>query len=220
MIQALHAMAVEQVADPTSDVVFGWFALVVPVAAFAIRGIIRAFTAETWVLRDCGQNIQDVRDVALTSEIRPTLAAIVVAVHPYVDLDSEGTFLPGEPGNPENEVQRVLAYRATTFSTPVAKLEEHYANVHRAACVHGRRVAHARRAGVAMAVFLLGWIYVGVLLVFPQWSEAEGPLIPVVAVLGVSLGWASAEWLASNRENNHLSTLARVVRAKSQGETR
>ena len=86
---------------------FGWMGLIIPVSVAAITAIVRAFTAKSRILKDCGDDVAEVRDVVLTANVRPVLAAVIVRIQPYVDF-SKKKFLAGEPGDPEIETQRVL----------------------------------------------------------------------------------------------------------------
>lgn len=199
---------------------FGWLGLIVPIASLAFLCIVRAFSAEDRVRRDCDDQIADVRDSTMSAEIRPTLGAIIAKIQPYMDWSQPGSFLPGEPGDPELEAARILGYRAATFSGPLTTLEEHYAKVHRARSTHGRCVAHAQRCGVAMGVFLIAWIYLGFRLSLPDVAFPAVLSIAAVTVLAGAGGWAAAEWWGSNREMNGLSVLARAARLLSGGETR
>lgn len=194
----------------------GWMGLIIPVSAAAITAIVRAFTAETRVLKDCGADVVSVRDLVLTARVRPVLAAVIVRIQPYVDFKK--TFLAGEPGDPEIETQRVLGANPT-FADAYTALEFHYAEIHRAQSVHDRRVAHARRIGWGAFVLLLAWVYFGFWLCMPS---VDLPVLSTVLALIIgagSLGWIGAEALGSVRESNTLSDLARKARTLG-GSTR
>ena len=193
-----------------------WMGLIIPVAGLAITALVRAFTAKSRVLKDCGDDVASVRDLVLTDSVRPVLAGVIVRIQPYVDFKKR--FLAGEPGDPEIETRRVLGANPT-FSDVYADLESHYAVIHRAQSVHDRRVAHANRIGLAAFIFLLAWVYFGFWLCMPS---VDFPVIATVAALIVasgSLGWIGAEALGSVRESNNLSDLARKAR-NSGGSTR
>lgn len=194
----------------------GWMGLIIPVSVAAITAIVRALTAKSRVLKDCGDDVASVRDLVLTDSVRPVLAAVIVRIQPYVEFKKR--FLAGEPGDPEIEARRVLGANPT-FSDAYADLESHYAVIHRAQSVHGRRVAHAKRIGWAASAFLLAWVYFGFWLCMPT---VDFPVLGSVAALIVgsgSLGWIGAEALGSVRESNTLSDLARKAR-NSGGSTR
>lgn len=194
----------------------GWMGLIIPVSVAAITAIVRAFTAKSRVLKDCGDDVASVRDLVLTDSVRPVLAAVIVRIHSYVDFKKKS--LPGEPGDPEIETRRILGANPT-FSDAYADLESHYAVIHRAQSVHGRRVAHAKRIGWAASSFLLVWVYFSFWLCLPS---VDFPVLASVAALIVgsgSLGWMGAEALGSVRESNNLSDLARQAR-NSGGSTR
>jgi hypothetical protein len=198
------------------DLQLGWMGLIIPVSVAAITAIMRAFTAKSRVLKDCGDDVASVRDLVLTDSVRPVLAALIVRIHPYVDFKKK--FLPGEPGDPEIETRRILGANPT-FSDAYADLESHYAVIHRAQSVHGRRVAHAKRIGWAAFFFLLAWMYFGFWLCLPS---VGFPVLASVAALIVgsgALGWIGAEALGSVRESNSLSDMARTAR-NSGGSTR
>jgi hypothetical protein len=195
----------------------GWLSIIIPVSIAATTAILRAFTAKSRILKDCGDDVASVRDLVLTERVRPVLAAVVVRIQPYVDFTKK-QFLAGEPGDPEIETRRVLSANPI-FSDAYADLESHYAVIHRARSVHGRRVAHARRIGWAASTFLLAWVYFGCWLCV---RSADFPDLASVAALFVgsgSLGWMGAEALGSVRESNNLSDLAREAR-NSGGSTR
>lgn len=199
-----------------SDLQLGWMGLLIPVSVAAITAIVRAFTAKTRVLKDCGDDVTSVRDLVLTDGVRPVLAEVIVRIQPYVDFKKE--FLAGEPGDPEIETRRVLGANPT-FADAYAVLESHYAEIHRAQSVHGRRVAHAKRVGWAALAFLLAWVYFGFWLCMPS---VDFPVLVSAFALIVgsgSLGWIGAEALGSVRESNTLSDLARKAR-NSGGSTR
>ena len=194
----------------------GWMGLIIPVSIAAVTAIVRAFTAKSRILKDCGDDVASVRDLVLTGSVRPVLASIIVRIQPYVDFKKK--FLAGEPGDPEIETRRVLGANPT-FSDVYADLESHYAEIHRAQSVHGRRVAHAKRIGWAAFTFLLAWAYFGFWLVLPS---IDFPVLASVAALIIgsgSLGWIGAEALGSVRESNNLSDLARKAR-NAGGSTR
>jgi hypothetical protein len=194
----------------------GWMGLIVPVSVAAITAIVRAFTAKSRVLKDCGDDVASVRDLALTDDVRPVLAALIVRIQPYVDFKRK--FLAGEPGDPEIETRRVLGANPT-FADTYADLESHYAVIHRAQSVHGRRVAHAKRIGWAAFAFQLAWVYFGFWLCMPS---VDFPVLAsefALMVGSAALGWISAEALGSVRESNTLSDLARNAR-NSGGSTR
>lgn len=194
----------------------GWLSLIIPVTVVAVTAIVRAFTAKTRVLKDCGDDVVSVRDLVLTESVRPVLAAVIVRIQPYVDFERE--FLAGEPGDPEIETRRVLSANPT-FAKDYADLEFHYAGIHRAQSVHGRRIAHAQRIGWAALIFMLAWAYCGFWLCMPS---VDFPVLASVfaLILGAgSLGWIGAEALGSVRERNTLSDLAREAR-NSGGSTR
>lgn len=195
----------------------GWMGLIIPVSVAAFTALVRAFTAKSRVLKDCGDDVTSVRDLVLTDSVRPVLAAVIVRIQPYVDFNKK-KFLAGEPGDPEIETRRVLGANPT-FSDAYADLESHYAVIHRAQSVHGRRVAHAKRIGCAAFTFLLAWVYFGFWLCLPS---VDFPVLASVFALIVgsgSLGWIGAEALGSVRESNTLSDLARKAR-NSGGSTR
>ncbi len=190
--------------------------LIIPVSVAAITAVVRAFTAKARVLKDCGDDVASVRDLVLTASVGPVLAAVIVRIQPYVDFDKE--FLAGEPGDPEVEAQRVLGANPT-FADAYAALESHYAEIHRAQSVHGRRVAHAKRIGFAAFAFLLSWVYFGFWLCMPSVDFPVVASALALTVAAASLGWIGAEALGSVRESNNLSDLARKAR-KSGGSTR
>ena len=64
----------------------GWMGLIIPVSVAAITAIVRAFTAKSRVLKDCGDDVASVRDLVLTDSVRPVLAAVIVRIQPYVDF--------------------------------------------------------------------------------------------------------------------------------------
>ncbi|QTF71144.1 hypothetical protein [Arthrobacter woluwensis] len=191
--------------------------LIIPVAIAAISAIVRAFTARTRVLKDCGDDVAAVRDFVLTVNVRPALAAVIIRIRPYVDFNKK-RFLAGEPGDPVIEIQRVLGVNPT-FANDYADLESHYSEIHRAQSVHDRRVAHAVRIGWAAFAFLLAWVYFGFWLCMPS---VDFPVFATVCALIVgagSLGWIGAEALGSVRERDILSELTRKAR-NSEGSTR
>lgn len=211
----IAAAAAETGSEP--ELQLGWMGLIVPVSIAAISAIVRAFTAKSRILKDCGDDVTDVRDLVLTESVRPVLASVVVRIHTIVDF-SKKKFLPGEPGDPEMEARRVLGANPT-FSDYYADLESHYAVIHRAQSVHGRRVAHAKRIGWAAFTFLLAWVYVGVWLCLPSVDFPVPASVAALIVGSGSLGWIGAEALGSVRESNNLSDLARKAR-NSGGSTR
>lgn len=214
MISWIQAASAKGGAGP--ELQLGWMGLIVPVAIAAITAIVRAFTAKARILKDCGDDVSSVRDLVLTDRVRPVLAAVVVAIQPYVDFKKK--FLAGEPGDPEMEARRVLGANPT-MADAYADLESHYAVIHKAQSVHGRRVAHAHRIGWASLTFLLAWVYFGFWLCMPS---VDFPVLASVAALIVgsgSLGWIASEALGSARESNNLSDLARQAR-NSGGSTR
>lgn len=194
----------------------GWMGLIIPVSFVAITAIAHAFTAKTRISKDCGDDVASVRDFVLTDNVRPVLAAVVVRTRPYVDFKKK--FLAGEPGDPEIETRRVLGANPT-FADAYSDLESHYAEIHRAQSVHGRRVAHAKRIGWAALTFLLALVYFGFWLCMPS---VDFPILASMFALVIgsgSLGWIGAEALGSARESNTLSDLARKAR-NSGGSTR
>lgn len=202
--------------DSPLELQLGWMGLIIPVSVAAITAVVRAFTARARVLKECGDDVTSVRDLVLTDSVRPVLAAVIVRIQPYVDFKKK--FLAGEPGDPEIEARRVLSGNPT-FADVYADLEFHYAEIHRAQSVHGRRVAHAMRIGCAAFAFLLAWVYFGFWLCMPS---VDFPTLVSVSALIVgsgSLGWIGAEALGSVRESNTLSDLARKAR-NSGGSTR
>lgn len=64
----------------------GWMGLIIPVSVAAITAIVRAFTAKTRVLKECGDDVASVRDLVLTDSVRPVLAAVIVRIQPYVEF--------------------------------------------------------------------------------------------------------------------------------------
>lgn len=197
----------------------GWLALVLPIAGAAITYIVRAFAAENRVRQECNDLAVDVRESTVSADVRPTLASIIVSIHPYMDWPTQGSYLPGEAGDPEIEAARILGYQAATFSDAFTSLEEHYTKIHRANSVHGSRVAHARRCGIAMSIFLVTWGYIGVWLILPALNFPSSITFGVVTLLAGSAGWAACEWWSSNQEMNNLSVLAREARQRSGGKT-
>jgi len=195
----------------------GWMGLIIPVSLAAISAIVRAFTAESRILKDCGDDVAQVRDGVLTDSVRPILASVIVRIQPYVDFSKKG-FLPGEPGDPEIDTRRVLGANPKFFDS-YADLESRYAVIHRAQSVHDRRVGHAKRIGCAAFVFLLAWVYFGFWLCMPEVGFPIPLSLAALAVLAASLGWIGAEALGSVRESNHLSGLARQARTTG-GSTR
>lgn len=195
----------------------GWMSLVLPVAIAAIGAIIRAFTAESRILKDCGDDVAHVRDLVLSERVRPTIAAVIVNIQPYVDFTAQ-SFLPGEPGDPEIETRRVLGANPIFFNS-YAALESDYSEIHRAQSVYDRRVEHVKRIGIAASVFLVAWIYAGLWLCMPTVNFPVALSLIVLVVLGTTLGWICAEALGSVRESNYLSSLARKARI-SGGSTR
>lgn len=207
-------VAVQTGSEP--ELQLGWMGLIIPVSVAAITAIARAFTAKSRILKDCGDDVASVRDHVLTGSVLPVLAWTIVQIQPYVTFKKK--FLAGEPGDPEMETRRVLGANPT-FSDAYADLESHFAEIHRAQSVHGRRVNHARRIGWAAFTFLLAWAYFGFWLVMPF---IEFPAVTSIVALIVgsgSLGWIGAEALGSVREGNTLSDLARKAR-NSGGSTR
>lgn len=195
----------------------GWMSLIIPVSIPAITAIVRAFTATTRVSKDCGDDVASVRDLVLTDNVRPVLAAVIVRIQPYVDFKKK-KILAGEPGDPEIEIRRVLGANPT-FADAYAELESHYAQIHRAQSVHGRRVAHLKRIGWAAFTFLLAWVYFGFWLCMPSVDFPVAASVCVLIVGSGSLGWIGAEALGSVRESNILSDLAQKAR-NSGGSTR
>jgi hypothetical protein len=195
----------------------GWMGLIIPVSITAITAIVRAFTAESRILKDCGDDVAEVRDGVLTDNVRPILASVIVRIQPYVDFTKK-RFLPGEPGDPEIDTRRVLGANPKFFDS-YAELESHYAVIHRAQSVHDRRVGHAKRIGCAAFVFLLAWVYFGFSLCMPSVDFPIPLSLVALFVLAGSLGWIGAEALGSVRESNYLSGLARMAR-NSGGSTR
>lgn len=207
-------VAVQTGSEP--ELQLGWMGLIIPVSGAAITAIVRAFTAKSRILKDCGDDVALVRDHVLTGSVLPVLASVIVRIQPYVTLRKK--FLAGEPGDPEIETRRVLGANPT-FSDAYADLESHFAEIHRAQSVHGRRVNHAKLIGWAAFTFLLAWAYFGFWLVMPF---IEFPVVTSIVALIVgsgSLGWIGAEALGSVRESNTLSDLAREAR-NSGGSTR
>lgn len=200
-----------------SELQLGWMGLIAPVSIAAITAIVRAFTAESRILKDCGDDVVQVRDGVLTENVRPILASVIVRMQPYVDF-SKRRFLPGEPGDPEIDTRRVLGANPTFFES-YAELEAHYAVIHRAQSVHDRRVDHAKRIGWAAFVFLLAWVYFGFWLCMPSVDLPEQLSLAALVIAAASLGWIGSEALGSARESNYLSGLARKART-SGGSTR
>jgi hypothetical protein len=198
---------------------FGWLAVILPVTGFALTYVIRAFTAEDRVRRECQDQTVEVRDSTMSAEIRPALATIIVQIQPYMKWPDPSVYLPGEPGDPELEAARILGYWQAPFTDAFATLEDHYVKIHRATAVHGRRVAHARRCGIAMFTFLIAWMYLSFWLSLPDVDFPTASLLIALAVLAASSGWAAAELSSSNRENNTLSVLAREASRLSGGKT-
>lgn len=213
-------LAVQQKTHEPLKIEFGWLVLIVPVGLFAIRCIVLAFSAEDRVRKECHDQVAKVRDSTVSAEIRPTLGRIIVKLQEYITWPEPGSFLPGEPGDPELQAARVLGYRQATFTDSLGSLEDHYLKIHQANGVHERRVAHAKRCGIAMFIFLLAWIYIGLWLSLPDFNFPNVFSVIAVAVGGMSVGWAASEWWGSNRENNQLSVLARGASELSGGETR
>lgn len=198
----------------------GWLALALPLLAFTVGVVARSLTAEDRVRRQCDEEANAVRDCVMSLEVRPTLGRIIVAIHPYVPWPADpASFLPGEPGDPEVEAIRILGYRAATFSEPLSRLEAHYIKVHSARCVHERRVGHEHRIGLAMALFFLPCAYLSLWLCMPSVPLPDPLTLTMLTAGAATCGWAGAEWLASGRETNALSTLAREARATSGGLT-
>lgn len=195
----------------------GWLSLIIPVSIAAISAIVRAFTAESRIARDCADNVAAVRDAVVTYHVRPILASVIVRIQPYVDF-SKKRFLPGEPGDPEFDTRRVLGANPSFYDS-YGDLEFHYAEIHRAQSVHGRRVAHAKRTGWAATAFLLVWVYFGFWLCMPSVDYPIVLSLAALFVLGASLGWIGAEALGAVRESNYLSSMARKAR-RSGGSTR
>lgn len=193
----------------------GWLALYLPVAGFAGWRIIRGFRAERHAEKSLGEDIATVRDACLTQEINPVMAEISVSVRRYmVAFQEADNFMPGEPGDPRAEAERVLGYHVSSFATPIRQLEALYAKVARADECHDRKVAECQRTAVAIVFFVAAWTYTigGLSLTttqLPLWSYI------VAIVAGCSaLGWATAEWWDGTKAGNQLS---RMVRAANQG---
>jgi hypothetical protein len=212
-------LASQQESNKPLKIEFGWLALILPVMGFALTYVIRGVTAEDRVRRECQDQAVEVRDSIMSAEIRPALATIIVKIQPYMKWPDPSVYLPGEPGDPELEAARILGYWQAPFGDAFAALEDHYIKIHRATAVHGRRVAHARRCGIAMFTFLIAWIYLGFWLSLPGVDFATASLLIAVVVLAASSGWAASEWWSSNRENNTLSVLAREASRLSGGKT-
>jgi hypothetical protein len=213
-------LASPQAAAKPLKIEFAWLALVLPVAGFALSSVVRAFTAEDRVRRDCHDQVVEVRDSTVSAEIRPTLGTIIVKIQPYMHWPDPSSYLPGEPGDPQLDAARILGYRQASFSDAFGALEDHYVKIHSANAVHGLRVGHARRSGGAMFIFLVAWIYLSLWLTLPDVYFPNVTSVAAVAVLAVSGGWAASEWWSSNRENNVLSVLAREASQLSGGRTR
>lgn len=213
-------LASQQTADKPLKIEFAWLALILPVAGFAISGVVRAFTAEDRVRRDCDDQIVEVHDSTVSAEIRPTLGFIIVKIQPYMHWSDPSSYLPGEPGDPQLDAARILGYRQASFSDAFGALEDHYVKIHRANAVHGLLVGHARRSGGAMFIFLVAWIYLSLWLLLPNVDFPIAASVAAVVALAGSGGWAASEWWSSNRENNALSVLAREARQLSGGKTR
>lgn len=202
--------------DKEIDLQLGWLGLFIPVSAVAITAIVRAFTAESRVDKDCGTDVASVRDSVLAYCVSPVLASVVVRIHPYVNFENQ--VLEGEAGDPRIEAQRVLGANPT-FADDYANLESQYAKIHRAQSVFDRRVSHAKRIGWAASTFLTTWLYFGFWFCMPS-INFPVPMSVVALIIGsVAAGWIGAEALGSARESNSLTNLAREAR-RSGGSTR
>lgn len=195
----------------------GWMGLIIPVALAAVGAIVRAFTAETWISKDCQDDVIQVRDGTLTKNIRPVFASVVIKMQTYVDL-SKTDFLEGEPGDPKNEIQRILASNLT-FESLMIKLEESYTMIHNADSSLHRRTKHAKRIGIASSIFLLTWVYFSLWLCMPGIDLPIPISLLMLGVLTSSLGWIACEALGSARERTSLTKVARGTRTPG-GSTR
>ena len=214
------------VADPTiragfnDQVNLDWLGLYLPIAGFAVWRIVRGFRAEQYAVKMLGDDIATVRDTSITQEINPVIAEISVAVREYMTdfVEVEG-YLPGQPGDPQVEAERVLGYRASKFSNGLRDLQTYYAKITHASECHDRKVSECKRTAFAVGVFGVAWTYI---LFGLSLTEVDVPLWTyfAAAIVGCfGLGWATAEWWSGNQSVNELSLLVRAANQTPAGGT-
>lgn len=206
-------------ASLSDKVELGWLAIYVPVAGALVWRIVRGLRAERYAEKSLGTDITTIRDAYLDNEITPTLARVAVSVREYMKTFEEVAYLPGEAGDPQNEAERILGYRAPAFSDALKELQANYSTVAIATRTHDRKVAECQRSAWAFFILLGAWTYLGCAVAI---KENDLPLWSIFcAVAGgcVAFGWAAAEWWAGNQETNALSKLVRAANQVPSGGT-
>lgn len=214
------------IADATEAVAptiyYGWSFAVLPFLYLAARSVLAAFTAEETTNKRCADQVGRVREVASTTELWPSIAAIVVLVQPMVTW-SRRSYRAGEPGDPALDVVRSLSSQYLVFSEPLQRLETSASKVIEAAAVQRLLVASTVRRGIAMGLSIVPTLYFAARLIVPQFFESEllrDPLDVVAAIfLGFAWGWSLCEWSIENTAMHNLMLLVKQLRPIPSGAT-